>query len=257
MSIIHLIPPTLRTPALNILLQAIINQFLSESYCITLVSDKPMDFNFNLSFTYIVPKATVRELKDQLLEVSEMGCSDYIVNMRDQPKFMSAYDMASRAGNIRRSDRKIIFLPSLKNPKRINRAFDLFFMKETNFIAHILMILQSAADDTDCDTYDLVTHKFIGSDETSHQPILLNQWDSCKEEFKTNANLFPHNINNLLGKTVKIAAFTYKPYVFLDLDPRVAPNGRDGIELRIVEEFCRFDENDTYIVLISYALSLH
>lgn len=241
MSLFHLISPSLRAPAINLLLQAIVNQFLPNSYCITIVSDKPIDVPSNLTFTYIIPSETLEELKDQLLEVSEQGCSDYIVNMRDQLMFMTTFDMVGKAGMIRRSDRKILFLPAASesfNSK--NNSLNLFSMIETSFVANILMILPNNDVQADCEVYDLVTHKFVGPDEDVRQPILLDQWDSCTEKFKENTNLFPHtDMKNLFGKIVKVAAFTYKPYVLLDLDPAKTPTERDGLELRIIEEFCR------------------
>ncbi|CAH2075338.1 unnamed protein product, partial [Iphiclides podalirius] len=47
-------------------------------------------------------------------------------------------------------------------------------------------------------------------------------------------------MSNLYGKVVKVSCFTYKPYVLLDLNPAVVPYGRDGMEIRIVDEFCRW-----------------
>nr|QRF71033.1 ionotropic receptor [Semiothisa cinerearia] len=228
-------------PTINVLLYTILKKFLFNSYCITIVSDAPIDLHLNSLFTYIIPNRTVDELRDQLLEVSERGCSDYIVNMVDQVLFMTAFDKVSKIGNIRRSDRKVILIPAPGN-QSVDAVFS---MKEINNIANLLMIIPNNASEQECqEIYDLVTHKFEGPDELVYelikQPILLDQWDTCKGEFKENANLFPHNMNNLFGKTVKVATFTYKPYVLLNVDTAITPTGRDGLEMRIVEEFCRW-----------------
>ncbi|KAL4706513.1 hypothetical protein ACJJTC_015711 [Scirpophaga incertulas] len=73
-----------------------------------------------------------------------------------------------------------------------------------------------------------------------HQPYYLDRWNTCKEEFEENIYIFPHDMSNLNGKIVKVACFTYKPYVLLDIDPKIESLGRDGTEIRIVNEFCRW-----------------
>lgn len=239
------------SPAVNILLQSIVQQFLSDSYCLTIVSEFPVDCNFNLAFTYIIPKETVEELKDQLLIASEQGCSDYIVNMRDQMMFMTAFDLVNKAGTVRRSDKKIIFAPISEEYCK-NEYLDLLLMKETNYAANLVIILPNKEFQTNCEIYDLVSHKFAGSDEEIHEPMILNQWDSCTEQFKTSANLFPHDINNLLGRTVKVGTFHYKPYILLDVDPALAPTGRDGMEIRMIEEFCRFGFDACFFTFILF-----
>lgn len=90
-----------------------------------------------------------------------------------------------------------------------------------------------------CTTYDLVTHRFVGENAHVQDPLYLDKWNLCTEKFYKNENLFPHDMNNLHGKTVKVAAFTYKPYSIFDLDTTTTPLGRDGTEMRIMDEFCR------------------
>ncbi|KAG7298541.1 hypothetical protein JYU34_018181 [Plutella xylostella] len=90
-----------------------------------------------------------------------------------------------------------------------------------------------------CDHYDIVTHKFVGpNEEDIKTPIVLDHWNSCSKEFESNANLFPHDIANMGGRIVKVACFMYPPFIMFDLDKEVAPNGRDGLDMRIIDDFC-------------------
>lgn len=237
MTFFHIFPRLLGLPSLSILLQALINQYLSDSYCVTFVLDKPIDFNVNITFTSITPNiSTIDSLTIQLLEVSENGCSDYLVYMSDPQVFMTAFDITTRSGNARRSNRKIIFLPFSSDENYVNRSLELFSMQESTFVANILLVLPGRVTAT-CEIYDLITHEFISL--YKDQPLYLDQWDSCTQKFTRNENLFPHNMENLNGRIVRVACFTYKPYSFLDLDPALVSSQRDGIEVRIVDEFCR------------------
>ncbi|KAM3962355.1 glutamate receptor ionotropic, delta-2 [Aphomia sociella] len=224
---------------IEILIETIINQYLSKSYCVTVISEEPFNFNVSTCFTYIIPYAT-GNLTKQILDVSEMGCSDYIVRMREPRDFMISFDEVNHLGNTRRSDRKIVFLPTDNRETDIPNLLNILTLKETGFLANLLLIIPTFKNSSDCISYELVSHKFVGPDDESHQPLYIDRWNSCTRQFEYNSNLFPHDISNLYGKTLKVACFTYKPYVLLDLDPAVEPLGRDGTETRIMDEFCRW-----------------
>lgn len=215
----------------------IIKEYLQSTYCVSIISDSPLNVNFLVPFTYINFNGA-EDFNDRLLQVSEKGCSDYIIKIQEPNIFMTVFENVTHIGNARRSDKKLIFLASEENDNNDN-LLDVLSMKETGFVANVLLILPDNSHADGCTSYNLVTHKFVGSDEEVSSPIYLDKWNSCVEKFEKNANLFPHDMTNLYGKTVKVSCFTYKPYVFLDLDTRIISLGRDGTEVRIVEEFCR------------------
>lgn len=217
------------------ILSTIIKEYLCNSYCLTIVTDVPMDLQFPVSFTYISPNDS-DNLTDQMLQMSEKGCSDYVVRMKEPGKFMKSFEEVNKFGNARRSDKTLLFLPNSQHDNA-SVLLNLLSLNEARFIANLLLIVPSRI--VNCEYYDLVTHTFIGRDDDLDKPYYLDKWDSCKMQFEQNANLFPHDMNNLYGKTLKVACFNYKPYTLLDLDTRVAPLGRDGTEIRIVDEFCR------------------
>lgn len=231
--------PTLTFP-LQLLLNTIITQYLESAYCITVLSDKPLSLPFTNSFIYLIPDE--ENLVEQIFNVSEMGCSDYIVCMRDPQNFMTAFERVVHIGNVRRSDRKVIILPyeeEYNENSDENLPSLIFSMKGSENLANMLMVVNHNSNNSDCKAFDLVTHQFVGPDDMSNLPIHLDRWDSCTQQFENDANLFPHDMTNLFGKTVKVACFTYKPYVLLDIDTAIEPLGRDGVEIRIVDEFCR------------------
>lgn len=225
---------------LELLLNTIIRQYLESTYCLTIISDAPLAFSFPNSFISLIPND--ENLVEQVYNVSEMGCSDYIVRMQDPQKFMTAFETVVHTATIRRSDRKIIFLPY---NEEYNEGYDIdlpsevFSMKGSTYVANMLMIVNAASNNSECKTFDLITHQFVGPDEQTDLPKYLDSWNSCSQEFENHANLFPHDMTNLYGKTLKVACFTYKPYVLLDIDPAIEPSGRDGVEIRIVDELCR------------------
>ncbi|KAF9809350.1 hypothetical protein SFRURICE_007281 [Spodoptera frugiperda] len=232
--------PTISIP-LELLLKTIITQYLESAYCITVLSDKPLSLPFTNSFIYLIPDE--ENLVEQIFNVSEMGCSDYIVCMRDPQNFMTAFERVVHIGNVRRSDRKVIILTydeEYNENSDENLPSLIFSMKGSENLANMLMVVNHNSNNSDCKAFDLVTHQFVGPDDMSNLPIYLDRWDSCTQQFENDANLFPHDMTNLYGKTVKVACFTYKPYVLLDIDTAIEPLGRDGVEIRIVDEFCRW-----------------
>uniref|UniRef100_A0A2H1V256 SFRICE000831.1 n=1 Tax=Spodoptera frugiperda TaxID=7108 RepID=A0A2H1V256_SPOFR len=232
--------PTISIP-LELLLKTIITQYLESAYCITVLSDKPLSLPFTNSFIYLIPDE--ENLVEQIFNVSEMGCSDYIVCMRDPQNFMTAFERVVHIGNVRRSDRKVIILTydeEYNENSDENLPSLIFSMKGSENLANMLMVVNHNSNNSDCKAFDLVTHQFVGPDDMSNLPIHLDRWDSCTQQFENDANLFPHDMTNLYGKTVKVACFTYKPYVLLDIDTAIEPLGRDGVEIRIVDEFCRW-----------------
>lgn len=154
---------------------------------------------------------------------------------------MHAFDKVSGLGLIRRGDRKIIILPSDYENNFQTKAFDLLSMKETGFVANVLLILPNTSDTTgvtiECNEYNLVTHEFIKLE--GNKPVFLDKWNSCTRQFVNNADLFPHNISDLNGKVLRVGCFPYSPYVLLDIDTSITPTGMDGFDIRVLEMFCR------------------
>lgn len=232
-----LIPTSILHP-LELLLQILIDNYLLESYCVTLVTETELIFRApsNLTLMYIHPEPN---LTDPILGASEKGCSDFIVQMSEPENFMAAFETVNHLGDIRRSDKKLIFLPLQDETFDVSVLMNILTLKMTGFVANILLVLPSAKCLEYCNYYDLVTHNFVGPDAEVNHPLYLDRWDFGSERFDKGVNLFPHDMSNMNGKTVKVAAFTYKPYVLLDLEPSDNVLGRDGMELRLIEEFCR------------------
>ncbi|CAB3243457.1 unnamed protein product [Arctia plantaginis] len=223
---------------LELLLDILIQKYLSTSSCISFVLETSLIFHSPVGFIYITPDEKV--LVEQILAVSEIGCSDYVILMKEPEKFMNAFERVIHLGNVRRSDRKLIFLPHDANLNDVNLASKVFSLKGSAFVANMLIVAYSKNSQQECLVFDLITHKFVGTDSQLNAPLYLDRWNSCTTKFEKQANLFPNDMTNLQGKTLKVACFTYKPYALLDLDTAIEPLGRDGIEVRIVDEFCRW-----------------
>uniref|UniRef100_A0A0K8TV01 Ionotropic Receptor n=1 Tax=Epiphyas postvittana TaxID=65032 RepID=A0A0K8TV01_EPIPO len=231
-------PPIILHPV-EVLLQILINKYLLSSFCITMVTETELIIRppSNLSFMYIYPEYN---LTDQILDASEKGCSDFIIQMNEPENFMDAFETVNHVGDIRRSDKKLIFLPRQDDNFNASVLMDILGLKASGFVANILLVLPSINCTDDCNYYDLVTHNFVGMDDEVDQPLYLDRWHFSQEQVDNGVNWFPHDMSNMNGKTLKVAAFTYKPYVLLDLDPSDNALGRDGIDVRIIDEFCRW-----------------
>ncbi|XP_045534362.1 glutamate receptor 3.4-like [Papilio machaon] len=221
--------------AIEILVQTILYRYFQSSYCIAFVSSESFRFDYNKTYVHIDPEG--RNLTNDLLEVSEIGCLDYIVRVNEPKDFIEAFDKVVHLGNTRKSDRKIVFLPKSYNTDVIENLMEILSMKETTFITNVLIVVPSF--NKSYESYDLITHKYIGP-SNHNQPLYLDMWSSFTKQFYKNNNLFPHDMSDMYGKVVKVACFTYKPYVLLDINSSLVPFGRDGMEIRIIEEFCRW-----------------
>nr|AXF48852.1 ionotropic receptor IR21 [Lobesia botrana] len=233
-----LLPPIIFLP-IEILVNTLIQQFMQQSFCLTFVTERELNINLpsNMSSMRIQPNDT--NLVQQILYASESACSDYIIQMSEPARFMPAFEQVNQLGDVRRSDKKLIFLPIEEEHYDSSTLIDILSLKETSFVANILL-LAAGKSSGDCKSYDIITHTFVGPNDEIFKPLYLDNWDSCTGNFEKGVNLFPHDMSNLYGKTVKVAAFTYKPYVLLDLDPSLNPLGRDGMEMRVIDEFCRW-----------------
>nr|QMS80362.1 ionotropic receptor [Histia rhodope] len=222
---------------IEILLKIILQKYFINSYCITVVSEDSIQLKTSIPFIYAIPNDNFVDL---LLNSSDIGCSDYIVNMKNPQEFMKAFEKVTHLGLLRKSDRKILILTHSKsyNAQDKDAILKVLSMNETRFVANILLVIQADVNEK-CYIYDLITHQYVGKDDV-RKPIYLNQWNSCTG-FTNNVSLFPHyNMSDLYGKTLKLACFNYEPYSLLDLDTSVDPLGRDGMEVRVMDEFCRW-----------------
>ncbi|XP_064292074.1 uncharacterized protein LOC128670992 [Plodia interpunctella] len=225
---------------LEILLQTIVNQYFNVSYCLTILAESSINCQYPVSYTYISVSNKNENLTKQILEASEKGCSDYIVRLKSPEIFIEYFEEVNHLGNTRRSDRKIVILPFQEDKSHADKLLNILSLNQTSFVANLLMIIPSHnVLDKHCQTFDLVTHKYVGANDEISQPVYIDQWRSCTQKFRDNINLFPHDMSNLYGKTVKVAAFSYEPYIILDIDEAIEPIGRDGTEVRLVDEFCR------------------
>ncbi|GBP04301.1 hypothetical protein EVAR_6516_1 [Eumeta japonica] len=120
-----------------------------------------------------------------LLNASEAGCSDYIVDTRDVDKFLEDLEELNHAGYIRRSDRKLILI--LSNRQNLP---EILKKNSIRFLADLLFIVPVTENVDECQKYELITHQFVGTGEID-TPLYLDQWDACTEKFVENANLFP------------------------------------------------------------------
>lgn len=64
-------------------------------------------------------------------------------------------------------------------------------------------------------TFDLITHKYVGIEHTS-EPVHLTTYDGHSRTFHNDSvNLFSNKMLNLEGKHIKVATLEYKPYTIL------------------------------------------
>ncbi|XP_048485863.1 uncharacterized protein LOC119691976 [Plutella xylostella] len=217
------------------LLQIILQKYMSHSYCLSIISENNVYLPTN---TTSVRFGTID--LDNILATLDMGCSDFVIQVDDPIHFAIVLEKVLFLSNTRRGDRKFIFVP-----KRLDDSDELLNVLQTGiftYIPNVILIVptnKKVEADENCEDYDIVTHKFVGPyEEDIKIPIVLDRWNSCRKVFERNENLFPHDIANMYGRTVKVACFMYPPFVILNLDKQVSRNGRDGLDMRVVDELC-------------------
>lgn len=223
---------------IELIVQILFKQYLNNSYCVTFMTENYMIDLIDIpdSISLVVLNST-GDILEATLSASEMGCSNYVVQMANPEKFITIFDKIVRLGNARKSDNKIILLPPFRD-ENVSKQLKVLQFKETSFISNLLIVIPVNSN-KECKTYDFITNEFIGYDFKTNKPILLDKWNSCTKEFKQKANLFPDKLKDLDGKTVKVACFHSYPFTILDLDNSSTPHGRDGIDIRAINELCR------------------
>nr|AXY83436.1 putative ionotropic receptor 7 [Conopomorpha sinensis] len=239
--------PPLIFQTLDMLLKLIYTKYMNQSYCVVIVSENALQVNIKLnSFSYINPRFLSNdEFTERLLSLSDNGCSDYLVQMEQPELFMAAMKNVTHNGSVRRSDRKLVFLPTEQN-NTIN-LLDLLNLDEALHFANILLVVpgnsvtndKESVEMLECSSYDFVTHKFVGEDVDIRNKHFIGSWNSCSGFSDEMTNLFPHDMTDMKGRSLSVAAFTYEPYSIFDIDKNIEISGQDGIEVRIIDEFCR------------------
>ncbi|KXJ80589.1 hypothetical protein RP20_CCG024313 [Aedes albopictus] len=105
-------------------------------------------------------------------------------------------------------------------------------------VPNMLLVVQKNA------MYELLTHDYVGSGLKALQYQILDVYHARNDSFLYESDLFPDKLNNLMGKTLKVASFEVIPWVM----PQQAVDGNvryrnqsytlNGMDGYLLIEFC-------------------
>lgn len=113
----------------------------------------------------------------------------------------------------RYNNRRIIVVTD-RNGDAMNK---IFATRSLQFVTNFLLLfwnktIHNEINSTDsqllhpdtCSKINLYTHKYVGIENDSHLPLLLDTFDGCANIFERNASLFPDKLTNQHGRPLRI-----------------------------------------------------
>lgn len=140
------------------------------------------------------------------------GCENIIVQAPNTESTISDVEKLIKLSVHRLNDRKyLIFLPNTEQEK----------FPSLHFVPNVLFVVPIIYKDSNNILMNngevilsLRTQRFVGVTEND-AVIEIDKWFSRNCSFLKSSNLYPDKINNLKGRKLKIATFTYKPYIIV------------------------------------------
>ncbi|GJQ86939.1 hypothetical protein Trydic_g11806 [Trypoxylus dichotomus] len=169
------------------------------------------------------------------------GCQGILVIAQNSTGIFENLEMGMKLGDERFNIRRYLFLPT---EDRLEDNLRIFNSKTAEFVADMLVVIlnkteSSASEETY--TFDLYTHKFVGSKENVNDAIWLDRWYSSNKTFLLNSNLYPDKLKDWQGRPCGIICFTYKPYCIIDPP--------DGTDMLIALEFAKRHNMTTELIV--------
>lgn len=202
---------------LNILANLILNTYFKETGCILIFKDSSSNFIYNGEFPFVTFKLNKSIIKEELV-FNNFGCQGIVISTENPVKVFENLENVMRLNHERFNIRRYLFLPVYSFGSAVS---DVFNSNALNNVADLLIIetnnnLVNVQDTAFKNHYKnklfyLFTHKYVGN-VNSNEKILLDIWFAKNLSFMYFNNLFPDKLTNQMGRQLRIATFTYKPY---------------------------------------------
>ncbi|XP_055604897.1 uncharacterized protein LOC129753122 [Uranotaenia lowii] len=197
-----------------------------------------MDFRIDHPFTVITSEPS--EPWTTLAEAIELGVTVFVVDEGAIMRFLDSYIPLHDEAMFRRPEKYALFVLYSEGEKADDMVRNIQQHPTILEIVHLLIIRP------DKGSFDLLTHRYVGNIPESLDILRLDTFLSESLTFEEGANLFPNKLENLMGKTIKLAAFFLLPWIMMRqdddglvyyLNDKYTIDGLDGY---VVIEFCKW-----------------
>lgn len=201
------------------LLNTILSQYFS-SGCVLFLKDDFANIGYlEEGISIVNVKVKNYKVPPELIFLNH-GCRDIVLHVSNPITIFQELENEIRQSSERFNERKYLFLLTSNSSESI---IDLFQLQELNYVTDILIVIPEQLEEktmvakfgapsiASAETYELVTHQFVGNNSFS-EVIILDKWFSQNCSFLYSNMLYPDKISDQKGKYFRIAAFNYAPY---------------------------------------------
>lgn len=202
--------------SLHFLLNLIVSTYLQTSRCL-MVFSKNFDLTVEVAFVRINVAEDCTISSDIVFR--DHGCQDIIIETECPREVLENFEELIRKHKERFTFRRFLVVGN-GNVKQFQKFFtsdSLRFISDLLFVFPMFTTREKEIKKTitklgDIVSYELWTHKFTGAGNDYRNPEMLDVWFSENSSFLYNNFLYPDKIYDQMGKTLRVAAFTYLPY---------------------------------------------
>ncbi|XP_021712743.1 uncharacterized protein LOC5563604 [Aedes aegypti] len=173
-----------------------------------------------------------------MFQAINLGCSAFIIDENIVLWFLNEFIPAHDMADYRIATKYFIVMIHSSNDDQKTTLENIQSHPVLEEISNLLLVVQKNA------TFELLTHRYVGSRPTSLEYQLLDRYDGDNESFIYGRDLFLDKGTNLLGKTFRVACFHLVPWIIM----RQGNNGVfkylnqaytvDGLDGYLLTQFC-------------------
>ncbi|XP_021707103.1 uncharacterized protein LOC5563601 isoform X2 [Aedes aegypti] len=174
----------------------------------------------------------------QLSQAINLGCSVFIIEENVMLHFLDQYILAHNEAEYRSSSKYFLIVIHSTGGSQAEILRSIQNHPVTDEVPNMLVVVQKNA------SFELLTLKFVGNGPTSSEYQLLDRYDAANHSFIYGNELFPDKLDNLEGKTSRVASFDVVPWVMLlqEDEGNVRYNNQsytlDGMDGYLLTQFC-------------------
>lgn len=204
---------------LEMLLNVIVNQFFEDSRCLLIFQESEEKFVLNNSFLPLVHINPAYPYEIKQIFHHSYGCQGIIIHSPNPIRVFNDIESQIKYSMESFSNRRYLIIESSQTTQKFQDFLsitesqyvrDILFLSTTDKNCEFVNTTLSYSYDS-CSLYKLSSNKFVGPNP-SNDEIVLKQWDSKQYDVYLDKEFYPNKVENLYGRQVKVATFTYKPY---------------------------------------------
>lgn len=193
---------------ISILTNLILTRYFDHSRCVLTLTDEILHLERLETITFVHLLIANNSIPaDHFFR--RHGCQGFVIQSKHALEIFENLEYEIRRNSEMFNSRRYLFLPSSYGG---NSEIEVFRSKALYFVADVVVV--SYRKKSSEVVYQFLTHKYVGKENNS-EIIVLDKWFSKNESFLNGRNLYPDKINNLQGRPIRLATFTYLPYTYV------------------------------------------